>query len=84
MSRNRYTKLVRKEQHIQLARQEKELAAIRRSLRRSVVDAVVAPTAESKQRRRARLERRKWDKPARYAVAASGSPSAPATSEVAA
>jgi hypothetical protein len=84
MSRNRYTKLVRNEQRAQLARQEKELAAIRRSLRRPVVDVVVTPAAETKRRRRARLERRRLDKPTRYAVAAASSPAAPANTEIAA
>lgn len=87
MSRNRYTKLIRKEQCAQLARQEKELVALRRSLRRPVIDAVVTPATETKQRRRVRLERRKQDKPARYTAPADQTASAqrgPVSIEVAA
>lgn len=84
MSRNRYTKLIRKEQRIQLARQEKELLSIRRSLRRPVTETAVTPVPVTKQRRRARLERRRLDKPARYTVTVVGNQSAPTTTGIAA
>lgn len=84
MSRNRYTKLVHKEQRMQIARQEKELAAVRRTLRRPDTNVAVSADIEIKQRRRARLERRRLDKPARYAVTVVGNQSAPTTTGIAA
>jgi hypothetical protein len=86
MSRNRYTKLIRKEQHSQFARQEKELVAIGRTLRRQDVESVtVSPRSEAKERRSARLERKHLNKPTRcYAVAADTTQTAPAAVEVAA
>lgn len=84
MARNRYTKLVRKEQRAQLDRQERELVAVRRSLRRPVTETAVTPASETKQRRRTRLERRRLDKPARYASPVIGSQSASMTTGIAA
>jgi hypothetical protein len=65
MSRNRYTAIVHKQERRQLRRQEKELVALTRSLRRSRPELTVTPPVidEVKQRRRARLERKQKNKP---------------------
>lgn len=82
MSRNRYAKIVHKEQRARVAAQEKELQAIARRLRRPTQDITALPESEAKQRRRARLERRWLDKPARYALTVVGSQSAPTTAGI--
>lgn len=79
MSRNRYAKIVHKEQRARVAAQEKELQAIARRLRRPAQNITVLPESETKQRRRVRLERRWLDKPARYAITVISSQSSPTT-----
>lgn len=71
MARNRYTKIIRKEQRAQIAHREKELASLARELHRAVAEPVAAPvTDDGKQRRRTRLEARRLHRPNRDAVAA--------------
>lgn len=82
MSRNRYAKIVHKEQRTRITAQEKELQAIARRLRRPAQDITALPESEAKQRRRVRLERRWLDKSARSAVTAIGSQSAPTTAAI--
>jgi hypothetical protein len=85
MSRNRYTKIVRKEQRAQLVRQEKELVAIRRKLLCQDIESVtVSPRNEGKERRSARMERKRLNKPQRHAVAADTTQTTQAPVEVAA
>jgi hypothetical protein len=63
MPRNRYTKAARKKQRAQIARQEQELAAIERRLRRQDAESPeVPPINEEKERRSARLEQKRRHK----------------------
>jgi hypothetical protein len=85
MSRNRYTKIVRKEQRAQFARQEKELVAIRRKLLCQDIESVtVSPRNDAKERRSARLERKRLNTPTRPAVTGDTTQPAQAPVEVAA
>lgn len=71
MSRNHYTKIIRKEQRALLARQEKALAVLARELHRTATEPAAAPVADDgKQRRRIRLEMRRLHRPNRDAIAA--------------
>ena len=71
MARNRYIKLVRKIERDQIARQEKELASIRRKLRSQVAESAAVPLAdEHKERRVARLEHKRRYRPERFKAAA--------------
>ena len=76
MSRNRYTKLVRSEQRIQIAHQEKELAALARELHQppAAQPETVPVTDIAKQRRRIRRDRNLRHKPARPATTLPQSP----------
>lgn len=66
MPRNRYTKLVSKSTHAQVARQESELRSLARELRRPSPDFLPFPVRnEQKERRSARLEHERRAKPAR-------------------
>jgi len=58
MSRNRYTKLVRKSERSQIVRQEKELTVIRRKLRQDAKPTAVLLADEAKECRSARLEQK--------------------------
>lgn len=73
MSRNRYTKLVRNEQRIQIAHQEKELAALARELHRppATQPETLPVTDIAKERRRIRRDRNLHHKPARLVSTAS-------------
>lgn len=60
MSRTRYTKVVREEQHIQIARKEKEVATVARKLHRQDAESSeVPPTTRAKERRSTRLEQKR-------------------------
>lgn len=68
MPHTRYTRLVRKSERAQLARQEKKLVALARQLHRGCSDSVELPLVmTAKQRRRTRLEESGRHKPARHA-----------------
>ena len=57
MSRNRFTKLIRSEERVQLARQDKELRQLIRDLNRNPAGLVELPCClDAKGRRRNRLE----------------------------
>lgn len=61
MPRNRYTKLIRKCECVQLARQEKNLAALTRAIRRSITEPVeqLPFVMGAKERRSIRLEQKR-------------------------
>jgi hypothetical protein len=85
MSRNRYTKLIRKEQRAQLAHHEKELLVLARTLRRPDVESpVVAPENKAKDHRSDRLEQKRLRKLARRSAIAAITQPAHAPVEVAA
>lgn len=70
MARNRFTKIIRREQRALMARQEKELAVLARELHRRIAEPAAAPvTDDGKQRRRTRLETRRLHRPNRGAIA---------------
>lgn len=66
MPRNRYTKVVRRSEREQIARQEKELDVIRRKLCGQDAESTLIPLAnEAKKRRSARVEQNRRHKPKR-------------------
>lgn len=75
MPRNRYTALVRKSEYCQNARQEMELAALAKELRRKIAESTTAPFIDSaKERRCARLEQKRRYKPKRSTAASTDQP----------
>lgn len=66
MPHNRYTNSVHKEERARLARQEKELVVIEKSLRNLDPEPMAgAPTDTAKERRSSRLEQKRRHKPKR-------------------
>jgi hypothetical protein len=66
MPRNHYTKVIRKSEHTQLARQEKELINLIRQLRRGIATSIELPVSmTAKQRRSARLAQKREHRPSR-------------------